>query len=99
MGGLRPGNHRLITAEPDITRLLDRMEKRGLILRRRDAKDRRFVTAWIAPLGRETLAALDAPVAALHPRQFGRLSEAELKRLMAALEKLRGCVEPPSRPA
>jgi DNA-binding MarR family transcriptional regulator len=86
---------RLITAEPDITRLLDRMEKRGLISRRRDAKDRRFVTAWIAPLGLETLAALDAPVAALHRRQFGRLSEAELKRLMAALEKLRGCVEPP----
>ena len=86
---------KLITAEPDIARLLDRMEKRGLILRRRDAKDRRFVTAWIAPLGLETLAALDAPVAALHRRQFGRLSEAELKRLMAALEKLRDCVEPP----
>ena len=32
---------RLITAEPDITRLLDRMEKRGLISRRRDAKDAR----------------------------------------------------------
>ena|ERR1039458_8088412 len=90
---------RLITAEPDITRLLDRMEKRGLISRRRDAKDRRFVTTWIAPLGLETLAALDAPVAALHRRQFGRLSEADLKRLMAALEKLRGSVEQPPGPA
>ena len=78
----------LITAEPDITRLLDRMEKRGLISRRRDAKDRRFVTTRIAPAGLETLAALDAPVAALHRRQFGRLSGAELRRLMAALEKL-----------
>ena len=74
--------------EPDITRLLDRMEKRGLISRRRDAKDRRFVTTRIAPAGLETLAALDAPVAALHRRQFGRLSGAELRRLMAALEKL-----------
>ena len=80
---------RLITAEPDITRLLDRMEKRGLISRRRDARDRRFVTTRIAPSGIEILGILDAPVAALHHRQFGRMSGAELKRLMVALEKLR----------
>jgi DNA-binding MarR family transcriptional regulator len=85
---------RLITAEPDITRLLDRMEKRGLISRRRDAKDRRFVTTRIAPSGLETLAALDAPVAELHRRQFGRLSAAELKRLIVAVEKLRGQASP-----
>jgi DNA-binding MarR family transcriptional regulator len=84
---------RLITAEPDIARLLDRMEKRGLISRRRDAKDRRFVTARITPSGLETLAALDAPVEELHHRQFGRLSGAELKQVITVLEKLRGSVE------
>src|ERR1035437_9605259 len=70
---------RLITAEPDITRLLDRMEKRGLICGRRDGKDRRFVTTRITPSGLEILATLDAPVAELHRRQFRSLSGAELK--------------------
>jgi DNA-binding MarR family transcriptional regulator len=85
---------RLITVEPDITRLLDRMEKRGLISRRREAKDRRFVTARITPAGLETLAALDAPVAELHRGQFERLSGAELMQLTAGLEKVRGSVRP-----
>ena len=84
---------RLITAEPDITRLLDRMERRGLILRRREAQDRRFVTTRITPLGLQNLATLDAPVAELHQRKFVRLSEAELKQLTAVLEKLQGSVE------
>src|ERR1700682_4701029 len=41
--------NRMITRDPDITRLFDRMGKRGLISRRRDAKDRRMVTARITP--------------------------------------------------
>jgi DNA-binding MarR family transcriptional regulator len=83
----------LITAEPDITRLLDRMEKHGLLRRQRDAGDRRFVTARITRSGLEILAALDAPVAELHRRQFGSLSGAELKRLIVVTEKLRGSLE------
>src|ERR1035437_6121899 len=70
---------RLITAEPDITRLLERMKKRGLISRRRDGKDRRLLTTRITPSGLEILATLDAPVAELHRRQFRSLSGAELK--------------------
>jgi DNA-binding MarR family transcriptional regulator len=85
---------RLITVEPDITRLLDRVGKRGLISRRREVQDRRFVTARITPAGLETLAVLDAPVGELHRRQFGRLSEAELAQLTGVLEKVRGSVEP-----
>src|SRR5258707_412107 len=34
---------RLVTHDPDITRLLDRMEKRGFIVRAREEKDRRVV--------------------------------------------------------
>jgi len=83
----------LITAEPDITRLLDRMEKRGLIARRRDARDRRFVTARITRSGLEILAALDAPVAELHRRQLASLSSAELKQLVAMTEKVRTSLE------
>ncbi len=79
---------RLITGEPDISRLLDRMEKRGWISRRRDVQDRRFVTARITPAGLETLAALDTPIVELHRRQFESLSGAELAQLTAVVEKL-----------
>ncbi len=65
------------------------MEKNGLVSRRRDAKDRRFVTTRISPLGVQILAELDTPVAELHDRQFESLSDAELKKLIAVLEKLR----------
>lgn len=41
--------NRMITRDPDITRLLDRLEKRGLISRSRDTRDRRMVTARITP--------------------------------------------------
>src|ERR1700682_5880573 len=42
---------RMITRDPDVTRLLDRMEKRGLISRSRESRDRRLVLARITPEG------------------------------------------------
>src|SRR5437879_13870834 len=42
---------RMITRDPDVTRLLDRLAKRGLISRRRETKDRRTVLARITPAG------------------------------------------------
>lgn len=53
---------RMITRDPDITRLLDRLEKRGLIARWRDVKDRRIVLARITPEGLKTLDRLHEPV-------------------------------------
>ena len=47
--------NRMITRDPDITRLLDRLEKRGLISRSREIKDRRTVTARITPAGLKLL--------------------------------------------
>src|SRR5512141_3206979 len=44
---------RMITREPDITRLLDRMETRGWVHRRRDQEDRRVMRVWITLAGRE----------------------------------------------
>ena len=52
---------RMITRDPDITRLLDRLEKRGLIVRSRQAKDRRMVMARITPEGSSSWAALMNP--------------------------------------
>src|SRR5579864_1008760 len=63
--------NRMITRDPDITRLLDRMEKRNLISRCRQAKDRRTVLATITPEGLKLLARMDDPVREGHRRQLG----------------------------
>lgn len=80
---------RLITRGPDITRLLDRMEKRGLVERQRETSDRRVVTARITKDGLSLLAKLDKPVTASHQRQLGHLSRADLRMLIALLERVR----------
>lgn len=79
---------RLVTRDPDITRLLDRLEKLGLVTRSRDSGDRRVVLSRITAAGRELLADLDAPIADLHARQFAVLDAAELDRLSELLDKL-----------
>lgn len=83
----------LITRDPDITRLLDRLEARGLISRQRSAQDRRVVTAKILPAGLEILTALDKPVEELHRKQLGHMTALELEGLVDLLEKARGAGE------
>src|SRR6266487_1298021 len=62
--------NRMITRDPDITRLLDRLEKRGLISRCRESKDRRMVTARITTEGSKLLTRLDEPVREAHRKQL-----------------------------
>jgi DNA-binding MarR family transcriptional regulator len=78
----------MITRDPDITRLLDRLEKRGLIARCRETKDRRMVMARITPEGLKLLARLDAPVEESHRKQLGHLGR---ERLRALAELLQAC--------
>ena len=80
---------RMITRDPDITRLLDRLEKQGLISRARDTRDRRVVIARLAEAGRKVVDALDEPVAAELKRQLGHLGKAKLEQLVALLEEVR----------
>jgi DNA-binding MarR family transcriptional regulator len=79
---------RMISHDPDMTRLLDRMEKRGLITRERQVNDRRVVRTRITAAGLDILKKLDAPVQELHRRQFRTLAPARLKNLAAALEEV-----------
>jgi len=77
---------RMITRDPDITRLLDRLEKRGLISRRRDdQKDRRIVSARITARGLDLLARLDQPVREMHRRLLGHLGAERLRELAELL--------------
>jgi DNA-binding MarR family transcriptional regulator len=80
---------RMISRDPDITRLLDRMEKRNLIIRERQSDDRRVVKTYVTPQGLELLKILDRPVSALHKRQFQGIAPAKLKALTAMLEEIR----------
>jgi DNA-binding MarR family transcriptional regulator len=84
--------NRMITRDPDITRLLDRLEKRGFISRARDIKDRRMVLTRITPEGLELLARLDEPVQEAHRRQLGHLSRERLRELAELLSACRSQV-------
>jgi len=80
---------RMLTHDPDITRLLDRLERRGLVTRQRDAADRRVVTARITADGLKLLEDLDGPVEAAHQRLLGHLGAERLGQLAALLEQAR----------
>jgi DNA-binding MarR family transcriptional regulator len=80
---------RMITHDPDITRLLDRMEKRGLITRERQKDDRRVVNTRITPQGLALIKPLDQPVRELHKKQFRHMAGARLKTLYDLLEEIR----------
>jgi DNA-binding MarR family transcriptional regulator len=79
---------RMISHDPDITRLLDRMEKRGMITRQRQTDDRRVVRTRITSEGLGILKRLDQPVRELHKRQFHHLPAARLKILAELLEQV-----------
>src|SRR5246500_4068077 len=81
--------NRMITRDPDITRLLDRLEKRGLISRWRETKDRRTVMVRITPAGLKLLARLDEPVQEAHRKQLGHLGRERLRTLTELLRAAR----------
>lgn len=88
--GLRCGDvgARMIQREPDITRLLDRLERRGLTTRTRATDDRRVVHVTISSAGLEVLGRLDGPILEAHRAQFARLSPRRLEELVRTLKLL-----------
>ena len=84
---------RMITAEPDITRLLGRLKTLKLIRQRRDKQDRRVVWTQISEPGLQLLKEMD-PVILKAPRELlGHLDKAELAELIRLLERARKPVE------
>jgi DNA-binding MarR family transcriptional regulator len=87
--GARPGAltcgeiaERMIVRDPDVTRLLDRLEKRGFVTRTRDASDRRIVRTAISPAGLAELERLGTAIASIGPdRTLARLGKTRLKQL------------------
>ena len=83
---------RMITRDPDVTRLLDRLEKRQLISRCRESEDRRTVRTRISPEGLGLLARLDKPVLTAHRNLLGHLGQKRLRSLSALLREARSQV-------
>jgi DNA-binding MarR family transcriptional regulator len=81
--------NRMVTRDSDITRLLDRLEKRALISRCRESRDRRTVVTRISPDGLELLARLDEPMRAAHRERMGHLGAEQLSLLSDLLRVAR----------
>ena len=80
---------RLVTKVPDVTRLLDRMEASGLIVRQRGSADRRYVTTRVTEKGLKLLEKIDRELPGIHGRQLGHMSQKKLRDLIDLLEEVR----------
>jgi DNA-binding MarR family transcriptional regulator len=80
---------RMINRDPDITRLLDRLERRGLVVRSRQGRDRRVIISHITLAGLELLRGLDRPIEEFNRQQMGHVSEQQLRVLLKVLEVVR----------
>lgn len=83
---------RLIDRMPDVTRLLDRMEETGWIVRSRSSEDRRQVGTFLTKAGRDLVNSLDAPIEAEHARHLGHLTRTQLRTLLELLSATRQAV-------
>jgi DNA-binding MarR family transcriptional regulator len=80
---------RMVTRDPDITRLMDRLELRGLLTRGRARQDRRVVTHTLTPAGLALVNALDDPIEQKHRELMRHMGKGKLRELVALLEELR----------
>jgi DNA-binding MarR family transcriptional regulator len=93
--GAHPDGHprfeiadRLMTRAPDVTRMLDRLERQGLIERGWAKNNRRLSIARITKKGLDLLRAVDPKVQQIHSATLGRLSDQQLKQLSRALDTM-----------
>jgi DNA-binding MarR family transcriptional regulator len=81
---------RMITHDPDITRLLNRLEGRGFVERTRAKQDRRVINGKITTAGKNLLREMDGPVEQHGREMLRHVSHADLRRLIDLLEQIRG---------
>jgi MarR family transcriptional regulator, organic hydroperoxide resistance regulator len=80
---------RMVTRDPDITRLLDRLDKMGFIRRERGQKDRRVVCTTITEAGLKLLKQLDKPVQELGFSLVKNLNKTQMQQLVELLDLAR----------
>jgi DNA-binding MarR family transcriptional regulator len=89
---------RLVSRAPDITRILDGLERRGLVRRDRPAANRRVVELRITPAGEALIEELREPLVDCHAEQLGHLSTKDLMELSRLLRAARELHESPESP-
>ncbi|HET9315043.1 MAG TPA: MarR family transcriptional regulator [Vicinamibacteria bacterium] len=89
---------RMLERAPGITRLLDRLEKKRLVERRRCPRDRRQVLCRIAPNGLTLLGRLERPMAQADADCLGMLDDRQLRSLLGLLGAVQAGHQEPSRP-
>lgn len=80
---------RLVSRAPDITRLVDKLEARGLITRTRPPENRRSVLVAIVEPGMALIDEIAVPLRACHAKQLGHLNAADITKLIALLKAAR----------
>jgi DNA-binding MarR family transcriptional regulator len=80
---------RMISREPDITRLLERLERQRLIERRRDETDRRVVYTRVSREGLALLKELDPTIEAVSKTLLKHMDSEKLRTLIGLLENVR----------
>jgi MarR family transcriptional regulator, organic hydroperoxide resistance regulator len=80
---------RMIQRTPGITRLLDKLEAKRLVRRKRCPEDRRQVLCWITKAGLLLLADLDKPLVDAGTQAVDSLSTSEVRTVITLLERLR----------
>ena len=83
---------RMINRDPDITRMLDRLERRDLVQRSREQQDRRVITTRITPEALDLLKRLDKPMEEFNKELLEDLGESRLKSLIRLLDAVREIV-------
>ncbi len=81
---------RMITHDPDITRLLNRLEDRGLVTRSRARHDRRVIYGKITAAGLKLLREMDGPIEKHGREMLRHVGQENLKKLIELLELVRG---------
>ena len=87
----------MIEKSPGVTRLLDRLEAKRVVRRKRCPEDRRQVLAWITPAGLDALADLEAPLARASGKVVGRLGDARTSQLIHLLDEVRAAARAATR--
>lgn len=82
-------SERMVTATPDMTRLLDRMEKAGWVTRERAEKDRRQVSTHITKSGMELLSRLEKPTGDFVTPLFAGAKISDLKTVLKVNDQIR----------